>query len=194
MLLIDTPIALLVGTAIALKSVGSENSIDDRYRAFSRGLLVQSLVITPLTVLFLLHFSDWQVSYLADAASVMASPIGPWLAIAFIIWLNLFYVIGFKVGEKLIYSSKRHQLTLIVQGLIGLILIVTALVFREILFLGTTAQYHLGTASSAGENLEFLALVIIGFPLWVAAYFWAIRTPKTRSLSDLTVRNEGKQK
>jgi hypothetical protein len=178
MFIIDTPISLLVGAAVAYSASGNGSTIENRNRAFSRGLLIQSLLITPLTVFFLLRFPDWEVSYLVDARTTMESTLGPWLGMLFIIWLTAFYVVGFKWGEKLIASGKRNTLKKVVFGLLGIITVINVYVFRETLYLGTTAQYHAGTAPGAVISYEFLAAVFIGLPSWIIAYMWAIKPAK----------------
>lgn len=178
MFVIDTPISLLAGAAIAYKASNTDEKFENRDRAFARGLLLQSLLITPLTVFFLLRFPDWQLSYLIDAHTTMKTDTGAWMGLFFMIWLNAFYVVGFNVAATLINTGRRQRVLQLIYALLAVITVVTTLVFDATLYLGSSSQYHAGTAPSSAANYEFLAVVFIGLPLWLAGYFWAIRAQK----------------
>ncbi|MDH3900826.1 MAG: hypothetical protein OEU51_07255 [Gammaproteobacteria bacterium] len=132
-------------------------------------------MISPAILLILLSFPDWEFSYIVDIGGLFKTAIGPWLGVAFIIWLNLMFLAGFNIGERLIMAGRRDLLQITVKGLLSLIVAITVVVGHETLHLGGFEEYHAGTAPLIFSSGNFLLAAVVFTVMLSSAYFWAIR-------------------
>ena len=174
MMIIDPPFALLLGASVALANSCGERLIPNRDKIFSRGLIAQALVISPLTLYYVVHFSDWECSYLFDAAAYFSSATGHIALITFLIVLNALYIVSFKLAESWLASDKRHLVKGFIATMVAYCLFATAYFWEETSSSGVKAVFDTGSAPSALADTEFMISTAIIFISLTAAFVWAL--------------------
>ena len=158
MITVDAPISFLLGTGLVLASTQRDNlSLE---KVFYKGLILQSCILSPVIIFFMLRFPDWEWNYLFNAQEfffgegrerVGASSIALILAL-----LNLTYIAGFKLGETLLAQQNNKALKIII-GLTFIGILLTMLgMLEQTLHVGPLAEYKNKTAGLIFLNIDFL--------------------------------------
>ena len=175
MITIDAPISLLVGAGLALATRDSEtHTIKDRNATFLKGLAMQSIILSPVILFFMIRFPDWEWNYMFNAREFFFgdgnSAVGVAVLATVMALLNISFIAGFMLAEKLIQKQK-------LMGVFALLGVASALIVGLILSmldqtinLGTLAEYQAGAASFILTNVEFLGAQAIAGTLLVIAF------------------------
>ncbi len=158
MITVDAPISFLLGSGLALAASRKEGS--DFQSVFTQGFILQSCVLSPVILFFMLRFPDWEWNYLFDAKtfffgeenlSAGAASIALLIAI-----LNATYLLGFKLSESLIKQNKDRLVAGIIGGTAASILIIMLIMLDQTLHIGTLAEFNQGRAQLIFTNTDFL--------------------------------------
>lgn len=181
MITVDAPICFLVGGGLALACRdGAQSRVRNRDRLLIRGLLFQSMLLSPVILYFMLRFPDWEWIYLFDARSFFFGgqgfALGSLLLVVAVALLNLSFYVGFRVVEWLV---ARHQVRWAQGLLIAVLLAMGAILlatFEQTVHVGSLAAYRAHEAPLVLNHLEFLLTQTIAAVLVAAALWWLIRT------------------
>ena len=140
MVQIDLPASLAFGAtlAIATTPIIAANAMERR-RVFFCGLVVQSLVLTPVVLLFLMCFPGWDTMYF------MQRPVPPPCLVLFVAAGSVgFFLAGYSLAAKWITAAanwKAYALALFAWALVAAIPLI---LWDRFIHLGTYAEYHAG--------------------------------------------------
>ena len=179
MITIDAPISFLVGGAIALATKDPlKAQIQDRSAVLLRGLILQSVILTPMILFFMLRFPDWEWNYMFDARQFFFANATPILGIGLLVvitaLINVSFLAGFRLVEAFII---RNQTGRAVQTLVGTLLLVgviMAVMFEQTLHLGTYAEYNAGSAQLVITNVEFVGVLGVSGVLLAVSGYWVV--------------------
>lgn len=178
MITVDGPISFLVGGGIALacrKRAGA--GVIDRDRTLLRGMLLQSLVLTPVILFFMVRYPDWEWNYLFDARAFffddgigVGAPLLALIAAA----ITASHWLGFRVVEALLQTGRIRiagQLLVTVGILVGAVM---AWMWEQTLWVGTLAEWQAGEATLIFLEPGFLAAQTVAGLLLVPGIAWII--------------------
>jgi hypothetical protein len=173
MITIDAPISFLLGAGLAL---AGNNKKKDYEQVFLKGFILQSCVLSPVILFFMLRFPDWEWNYLFNAQKFFFGADNPGLGAAtialIIALLNLTYIFGFHFAKKLLEANKKNQLVLILGAVVGLVLTIMLVMFEQTLHVGTLAEFKSKSAPLIFVTRDFLLaqtaaviMLTVGFTL-----------------------------
>jgi hypothetical protein len=169
MITIDAPISFLLGTGLALAA--SKKEPEARKEVFLKGFILQSCVLTPMILFFMLRFPDWEWNYFFNAQEFFFSQENISLGAASIsILLALIsasYLLGFKLATHLIDQKSQKRLMVIMGSTVGGILLIMLILIEQTLHVGTLAEFENKTAGLIFLNRDFLiaqvgAVILLG--------------------------------
>jgi len=160
MITVDAPISFLVGGAIALACRSATgDKIRDRDRTLVHGLILQSVVLTPVILFFMLRFPDWEWNYMLDARRFFLEDnpsLGIMLVVILVAVMNLSYLLGFYLTEKMIKKDQLLQpISLLVLVSISMLVVMLSM-SDQALHIGTLEEYRSGTAPLIFFSPQFL--------------------------------------
>ncbi|MBV1873773.1 MAG: hypothetical protein KUG80_03275 [Gammaproteobacteria bacterium] len=113
MITVGGPISFLIGGAVAYACRSATgDKVRDRDRTLTNGLILQSVVLTPVILFFMLRFPDWGWDYMANAQALFLDDnpgFGIMLTAVIVAVMNLSYLLGFHVTESMIKKSRRFS-------------------------------------------------------------------------------------
>lgn len=180
MITIDGPISFLVGAGIAA-ACRRNDSVLDRDRTLLRGLVLQSLVLTPIILFFMIRFPDWEWNYLFDAKSFFFRDhprLAPLLLALIASVLTASYLIGFVVAERLMRGGRTKAVIALLAGTGGLVGLIMAVMWKQTLFIGTRAEWLANEAPLIFTVPDFLIAQTAAGILLSPAIAWIIRTAR----------------
>jgi len=158
MITIDAPISFLLGSGLAYAASKKENP--DMPGVFFKGFILQTCVLTPVILFFMLRFADWEWNYMFNAQAFFFGEENPGLgatAIAVIAGLlNLTYILGFKFAEKATEQGKDKQVLMVLGGTGAAVLVTMLIMVDQTLHIGTLAEFNNGEAGLIFLNPSFL--------------------------------------
>lgn len=175
MITIDAPISFLLGAGLALASAKKESS--NRNDIFHKGFILQSCVLSPVILFFMLRFPDWEWNYFFNAQEFFFGSenisIGA-LSIAILLaLLNASYLLGFKIASSLIDKNKKKAVVSIIAATTASILLIMLLLLEQTLHIGTLAEFQNQEAGLIFFNRDFL-IAQAGAGIVLTAGFLAI--------------------
>lgn len=180
MITIDAPISFLLGSGLAYAAAKKQNS--NRDEVFLKGFILQSCVLSPVILFFMIRFADWEWNYLFNANEFFFGKdnlgIGATSIAILIALLNATYILGFKFSSKLIEQGKEKQVVTMLAGTLALIALIMLIMFKQTLHIGTLAEFQNGEAGLIFLNIEFLlaqtgAVVLLGL-----GFFYTMKSAK----------------
>ncbi len=169
MITIDAPISFLLGSGLAYAA--SKKSNTNKNDVFLKGFILQSCVLSPVILFFMIRFADWEWNYLFNAHDFFFGRenlgIGATSIAVLIALLNATYILGFKLAVKLIDQGKEKQLLMMLAGTLGLVAIIMLIMLKETLHIGTLLEFQNEEAGLIFLNIEFLlaqtgAVILLG--------------------------------
>lgn len=158
MITIDAPISFLLGAGLAY--AGSKKNNPDYSAIFHKGFILQTCILTPVILFFMLRFPDWEWNYLFDAQAFFFGEDNKGLGAASIAaiagLLNLTYIVGFTLARKLIEQGKQKRLLQLLLGTTALVIIIMLLMLEQTLHIGTLEEFNKGEAGLIFFNRDFL--------------------------------------
>lgn len=166
MISVDLPISFLLGGGLALVTQLEGNpGRYNRDRTLLRGMLLQSLVVSPIILYFLLRFPDWEWHYLFDARRFFFESTSPSLGLLLIVLLLAALNFSFYFGFTLVEARLKQGRLFAAAGLLGgvglFVLTIVILLLDRTLHLGTYAQYQAGNATLIFMHIEFLFVMAV---------------------------------
>lgn len=178
MITIDAPISFLLGTGLALAS--SKQKSADRGNVFYKGFILQSCILSPVILFFMLRFPDWEWNYFFDAQRFFLGPdnisIGATSIAILLALLNASYILGFKLASTLIDSNKVKILASIIVGTSALIVIIMLALLDQTLHIGTLAEFQAQSAGLIFLNRDFLIAQAGAVFLLTAGFLTILKT------------------
>lgn len=177
MITIDAPISFLLGAGLAL---AAKNKNKNYEQVFLKGFILQSCVLSPVILFFMLRFPDWEWNYLFNAQQFFfgSENIGLGAAtIALIIaLLNLTYILGFQLAKKLLENNHKRQLVMILGGTLTLVLLIMLMMFEQTLYVGTLAEFKSKSAPLIFVTRDFLIAQTVAIILLAAGFSLILKT------------------
>lgn len=179
MITIDAPISFLVGAGVAYsmrpRSAEPAGALVDRTGALLRGFIVQSVVLTPLIIFFMLRFPDWEWNYFFDAGNffLTQSSLGVLVFAVMVALMNLSFLAGFRAAESLVLQGKGKAVIGLLAATGALIGAIIVALYDQTLHVGTLAEFTAGTAVPAYTVPAFLAAQGLAGPLLAVGMYWA---------------------
>jgi hypothetical protein len=177
MITVDGPISFLVGAGIAAACRRADGTIADRDRTLLRGLAVQSLVLTPIILYFMLRFPDWEWNYLFDAEAFFFGDhprLAPLLLALIVSALTASYLAGFALAERLLRGGSTRPVLALLAGTGTLVGLIMAVMWRQTLFIGTRAEWLAGDAPLIFTVPDFLMAQTAAGALLAPAIVWIV--------------------
>lgn len=177
MITIDGPISFLVGAGIAAACRRDDGSVRDRDRTLLRGLALQSLILTPIILFFMIRFPDWEWNYLFDAEAFFFRDhprLAPLLLALIASALTASYLLGFAVAERLMRGGRTKAVIALLAGTGGLVGLIMAVMWKQTLFIGTRAEWLAGEAPLIFTVPDFLIAQTAAGVLLGPAIAWIV--------------------
>jgi hypothetical protein len=179
MITVDAPISFLLGSGLVL-AVSQKDNIDIK-ETFYKGLILQTCVLSPVIIFFMLRFPDWEWNYLFDAQAFFfgegRSRVGATSLALILALLNLTYIIGFKLGESLLEQQKTKALKIIIAATVSGILLTMLAMLEQTLHVGTLAEFENKTAGLIFFNIDFLIAQTGAGMLLGIGFFLVLKSP-----------------
>lgn len=177
MITIDGPISFLVGAGIAAACRRDDGTIADRDRTLMRGLVVQSLILTPIILFFMVRFPDWEWNYMFDAEAFFFRDnprLAPLLLAMIVSALTATYMLGFWAAEKLMARGGLKAVIALLAGTGALVGLTMALMWKQTLFIGRRAEWLAGDAPLIFTVPDFLMAQTAAGALLGPAIAWIV--------------------
>ena len=182
MITVDGPISFLVGGAVAYACRSATgDKVRDRDRTLTNGLILQSVVLTPVILFFMLRFPDWEWNYMLNAQALFLDDnpgFGIMLIAVIVAVMNLSYLLGFYVTENMI---KKEQTLQPIAMLVSVVVFMGAVMFvmmDEALHIGTLAEYESGDAPLIFFKFEFLLAQTVAVVLIAGGFKKIVQTAR----------------
>lgn len=174
MITVDGPISFFVGGAIALACRSATgDKVRDRDRTLFHGFILQTVVLTPVILFFMLRFPDWEWNYFFNAKEFFFgedSSFGIWIIVIVMALMNLSYLLGFYITEKMIKKDQFIQPVVMLASVLILMGVIMLSMIDQSLHIGTLEEYQNEEATLIFFNLSFLfaqtlavVLIALGF-------------------------------
>ena len=170
MITVDAPVSFLLGGAIALLTqMDAQPNDPKRNKVLMQGIMLQSMVVSPLILFFLLRFPDWEWHYLFNAREFFFSEdtlfFGVLCIIALMALLNGAFYLGFVLVERyLLKDQLLSALKLLGAVALGSVTIIVILI-EQTLYLGTYEEFQSQQAPLIFESWEFVSVMVAAGPL-----------------------------
>jgi len=182
MITVDGPISFFVGGAVALACRSATgDKVRDRDRTLFNGFLLQTVVLTPVILFFMLRFPDWEWNYFFNAKEFFFggdSSFGIWIIAIIIALMNLSYVAGFFITEKMIKKDQVVQPILMLGSVLILMGYIMLSMIDQSLHIGTLEEYQSGEASLIFFSPSFLFAQTVAVVLIALGFKQIVRTAK----------------
>ena len=179
MITVDAPISFFVGGAIALACRSATgDKIRDRDKTLFHGFILQTVVLTPVILFFMLRFPDWEWNYFFDAKKFFFSEdssLGIWIISLVIAIMNLSYLLGFYVTETMIHKNQFVQPLVLLISVLLLMGGIMLSMIDQTLHIGTLAEYNNGDATLIFLSPAFLFAQTMAIILIAMGFKWIIR-------------------
>lgn len=185
MITIDAPISFLLGAGLAMAGNNKSKSYNE---IFLKGLILQSCVLSPVILFFMLRFPDWEWNYMFNAQAFFFKPdnigIGAATIAVIMALLNATYILGFQFAQKLLSKDMKRQLNTLLISVSVLILVIMGLMFEQTLYVGTLAEFESQSASLIFMTRDFLIAQTAAGVLLASGFSLILKT-------SATVKNNG---
>ncbi len=176
MITVDAPISFLLGSGIVY--VAARKGIDHQ-TLFAKAFILQTVILSPVILFFMIRFPDWEWNYLFDAQTFFfgegRAVVGAtWLAIIMAL-LNLTFIAGFKLAGWLVDSKQHKQLLFLLAGILSLIGLTMLAMLQRALYIGTLEEFQTGQAQLIFVTRDFLLAQGIAVILLSLGFFQVVK-------------------
>lgn len=186
MITIDAPISFLLGTGIALATISADSTKQQIQQNLLYGFILQSCILSPIILFFMLRFPDWEWNYLFNAKQFFFSEQSLSLGAASIALimaiLNATYLLGFKLSEHFLLNNKKNTVIAIISATLISVLAIMAIMFKQTLNIGSLAEFQAETTTLIFMNTDFLIAQTSAGVLLAIGFIIIMKTSKSSKL------------